>query len=55
MESWQCTYTKTYNGACDQPQERGSDKCYYHNKVANGLIDTDEQTVMREMPTIALV
>jgi hypothetical protein len=52
--NWVCSYTKTFNGSCDQPKARGESMCYYHLKVEQGLIETDEENVMRDMPSIVL-
>jgi hypothetical protein len=37
-----CLYTKTYTGSCDQGVYSGTDYCYYHTKVASGLIETSD-------------
>lgn len=53
--SWNCEYTKTLSGTCDQQKSPGGKYCFYHTKVDKGYItDVDEQAVIRDMPTIKL-
>jgi len=49
---WACTYTKTHSGFCEQQKAVGSSNCYYHEKVEAGLIQTDEERVINDMPSI---
>jgi len=37
-----CSYTRTYIGHCDQLASGDGEYCYYHNKVAEGLIETSD-------------
>jgi hypothetical protein len=53
LDRWKCTYDKTYNGTCDMPKAIASEHCYYHDKVVRDLIEVDEESVIREMPTMA--
>ncbi|MCA1799871.1 MAG: hypothetical protein LC650_01070 [Actinobacteria bacterium] len=51
--SWQCTYTKTLRGVCDQQKSLGAEYCFYHEKVMAKLVtDVDEESVIKNMPTI---
>ena len=54
MHSWQCEYTKTYTGLCEQQKESGKSVCYFHAKVLEGLLESDPNSVMMEMATITL-
>lgn len=47
-----CEYTKTVAGHCNQQALRNNDVCYYHNKVREGLIETDEMAAIYDLPTI---
>ena len=53
MRNWNCTYTRTISGSCDQQKSRGREQCYYHVKVVDKLIEADEESALREMPTIS--
>lgn len=54
MIKWNCKYSKTISGHCEQQRTRGSDYCYYHDKVITKLIEADEENALREMPTITV-
>lgn len=47
-----CAYTKTLAGHCSIESMRSSDYCYYHQKVVDGLIETDEQNAVLDLPTL---
>jgi len=55
MEVWQCEYTRTVRGDCEQQKARGDRYCYYHQKVTNGLIEADETASLYDMPTISFM
>lgn len=58
-----CDYTKTVSGKCEQrpvaERFRHSESvlykspCYYHDKVAAGLIEADEAAALTDLPTIS--
>jgi hypothetical protein len=53
--NWKCTYTRTYNGHCEQARARNNDTyCHYHQKVVDGLIEVDEQAAIRDLPAISI-
>lgn len=54
MSNWNCTYSKTVSGNCDQAKTCSSDYCYYHDKVVEGHIEADEENALRDMPAIVL-
>jgi len=51
---WQCTYSRTHSGFCEQEKSRGREVCYYHSKVVDGLIEADEAAAILDTPTISL-
>ena len=58
-----CDYTKTVSGKCEQrpvtekfrvsKTNLYKQPCYYHDKVAAGLIEADEQAALSGLPTIS--
>ena len=51
---WQCEYSKTYSGFCEQEKTAGRSQCYYHAKVVDDLITADEAAAILDTPTISL-
>lgn len=53
VEMKKCEFTQTYTGICDQEAMLNNSFCYYHNKVAMGYIEREDQLLLiKGLPSI---